>query len=88
MIGIFGGPAQAASRTMLSRLAPPAMIGEFYGLYALSGKATAFIAPLVVGLVTGMAQSQRAGIAVILGFLVLGLLLMLPVRETRAQAAA
>ncbi len=87
MIGIFGGPAQAASRTMLSRLAPPAMIGEFYGLYALSGKATAFIAPLVVGLVTGMAQSQRAGIAVILVFLVLGLLLMLPVRETRAQAA-
>ena len=88
MIGIFGGPAQAASRTMVSRLAPPAMIGEFYGLYALSGKATAFIAPLVVGLVTGMAQSQRAGVAAILVFLVVGLLLLLPVREERLEAAA
>ncbi len=87
MIGIFGGPAQAASRTMLSRLAPSAMIGEFYGLYALSGRATAFIAPLVVAMITGMAQSQRAGVAAILIFLVLGLLLMLPVREQRSQAA-
>lgn len=88
MIGIFGGPAQAASRTMLSRLAPPEMIGEFYGLYALSGKATAFIAPLVVGAITGMAQSQRAGIAAILVFLAVGLLLMLPVREQRSEAVA
>jgi len=85
MIGIFGGPAQAASRTMLSRLAPVEKIGEFYGLYALSGKATAFIAPFAVAAVTGLAGSQRAGIAVILVFLIVGLLLMLPVREERAQ---
>ncbi|MDP6689653.1 MAG: MFS transporter, partial [Alphaproteobacteria bacterium] len=88
MIGIFGGPAQAASRTMVSRLVPVDKIGEFYGLYALSGKATAFIAPLAVGLITGMTQSQRAGIAAILVFLTLGLLLMLPVREERANRPA
>ncbi len=88
LIGIFGGPAQAASRTMVSRLVPPEKIGEFYGLYALSGKATAFIAPLTVGVVTGFAQSQRAGIAIILVFLILGLILMLPVREERTEAAA
>jgi UMF1 family MFS transporter len=87
MIGIFGGPAQAASRTMLSRLAPVEKIGEFYGLYALCGKATAFLAPFAVALITGAAESQRAGIAVILVFLVLGLLLMLPVREERAETA-
>ena len=85
MIGIFGGPAQAASRTMLSRLAPVEKIGEFYGLYALSGKATAFIAPFAVAAVTGLAGNQRAGIAVILVFLIVGLLLMFPVREERAQ---
>ena len=85
MIGIFGGPAQAASRTMLSRLAPVEKIGEFYGLYALCGKATAFIAPFAVALVTGLAGSQRTGIAVILVFLIVGLLLMLPVREERAE---
>jgi len=85
MVGMFGGPAQAASRTMVSRLVPVEKIGEFYGLYALSGKATAFIAPLVVALITGMLQSQRAGIAAIVVFLALGLLLMLPVREERAK---
>ncbi len=87
MIGIFGGPAQAASRTMLARLAPPKMIGEFYGLYALSGKATAFIAPLVIGIVTGVANSQRIGIATIVVFLVVGGLMMLAVREERSPAA-
>ena len=87
LIGIFGGPAQAASRTMLARLAPPKMIGEFYGLYALSGKATAFIAPLVIGIVTGVADSQRIGIATIVIFLVVGGLMMLAVREARSPAA-
>ena len=87
MIGVFGGPAQAASRTMISRLAPVEKIGEFYGLYALSGKATAFIAPFAVAGITGFAQSQRYGVAVILVFLILGLLLMLLVREERSQVA-
>ena len=87
MIGIFSGPAQAASRTMVARLAPVEKIGEFYGLYALSGKATAFIAPLVVGVVTGISQSQRAGVSTILLFLIIGLLLMLFVREERATTA-
>ena len=40
-----------------------------------------------IALITGAAESQRAGIAVILVFLVLGLLLMLPVREERAETA-
>ena len=87
MIGVFGGPAQAASRTMISRLAPVEKIGEFYGLYALSGKATAFVAPFAVAGITGFAQSQQYGVAVILVFLILGLLLMLLVREERSQVA-
>jgi len=86
LIGICGGPAQAASRTMVSRLVEPSMVGEFYGLYALSGKATAFLAPFAVAVVTGLYDSQRAGVSVILVFLAVGLLLMLPVREERSQA--
>jgi UMF1 family MFS transporter len=81
VIGMCGGPAQAASRAMVTRLAPTAMIGEFYGLFALSGKATAFAAPFAVAVVTGIFISQRAGIAVILAFLVIGGLLMLRVRD-------
>ncbi len=85
LIGLSGGPAQAASRTFLARLAPPEMMNEFFGLYALSGKATSFIAPLVIGLVTAAAGHQRAGLFVVLGFLFVGLLLLLPVREEVAR---
>jgi len=86
LIGISGGPAQAASRTLVSRLSPPALVGKFYGLYALSGKATAFIAPFTVAAITGIYDSQRAGISIIIAFLVVGLLLLLPVRERRTEA--
>ncbi|MCH7816089.1 MAG: MFS transporter, partial [Proteobacteria bacterium] len=40
-IGLFIGPAQAASRSLMARLAPPEVRSELFGLYALSGKATA-----------------------------------------------
>lgn len=86
LLGIFGGPMQAASRTMVARLSPPSMIGAFYGLYALTGKATAFIAPFALAVVTDALVSQRAGLVVIFVFLVIGYLLMVPVREEQARA--
>ena len=84
--GAASGPAQAASRTLLARVAPASMMGEFFGLYALSGKATSFMAPLAVALLTSAFASQRAGISVILVFLVVGLGLLLFVSEERAPA--
>lgn len=83
LLGICMGPMQAASRTMIGRLAPPEMIGEFYGLFALSGKATAFLAPFTVAVVTQIANNQRAGLVVIFVFLVAGWVLLLGVRESR-----
>ncbi|MCW5752313.1 MAG: MFS transporter [Alphaproteobacteria bacterium] len=85
LLGVFGGPLQAASRTMMARLAPPGMVGEFYGMYSLSGKATAFLAPFVVARATDGFDSQRAGLAAIAVFLVVGFLLMIPVREEQAE---
>ena len=81
LIGFFGGPAQAASRTLLARLAPREMAGEFYGLFAMSGKATAFLAPLTIGLMTAAFADPRMGMTVILAFLTAGFWLLLPVRE-------
>ena len=52
LLGFCMGPMQAASRTMIGRLAPPGMVGEFFGLFALSGRATAWMAPLAIGIVT------------------------------------
>ncbi len=82
-LGIFVGPAQAASRSLMARLAPADMRTEMFGLYALSGKATAFLGPLAFAFATDLFDSQRAGMATILVFLALGLSLLLPVREPR-----
>ncbi|MFT6579936.1 MAG: UMF1 family MFS transporter [Alphaproteobacteria bacterium] len=82
-LGVFVGPAQAASRSLMVGLSPPDMQTEMFGLYALSGKATAFAGPLLVGAVTAAFDSQRAGMAVIVVFFVAGLILLLPVREPR-----
>ena len=85
--GVFVGPILASSRTMVARIAPREMISEAYGLYTLTGKATAFAAPFLVAVVTAATQSQRAGFAVILVFLVLGLWGLSWVREERAVLA-
>jgi len=85
--GMVVGPVLASSRTMVARLAPTTMVSEVYGLYTLTGKATAFAAPFLVAVVTQATQNQRAGFAVILVFLVLGLFGLLWVKEERAEAA-
>ncbi len=82
-LGIFFGPAQSASRSLMARLAPPNLYAEMFGLFALSGKATAFLGPFLFGFVTDLAGTQRAGLATILGFFVVGLALLIPVPDAR-----
>lgn len=82
-LGLFIGPAQSASRSMMARLAPEKLRTEMFGLYAFSGRATAFLGPIAFGFATGLFGSQRAGMATILIFLAAGLLLLIPVREPR-----
>jgi UMF1 family MFS transporter len=82
LLGICTGPMQAASRTLIGRLAPPGMSGKFYGLFALSGRATVWMAPMAIAIVTTATQAPRWGVAVILPFLLVGfVLLWLGVRE-------
>jgi UMF1 family MFS transporter len=81
MLGIFVGPAQAASRTLMARLAPPEMETEMFGLYALAGKAVSFIGPTAFALATQLSGSQRGGMAMIIALFVLGGALLLFVRE-------
>lgn len=76
LLGLFLGPAQAASRTFMARIAPPGDVNVCFGLYALSGKVTAFAGPAVLALVTSATDSQRAGMATILAFLAAGGLLL------------
>jgi len=71
-LGIFFGPVQAASRSLMARITPEGTEGEMFGLYALSGKATAFVGPWIVAAITAATDSQRWGMASVLPFLVIG----------------
>jgi UMF1 family MFS transporter len=81
LIGAAGGPLQAASRTLLIRLAPQDRIAQYFGLFALTGKVTSFVGPLLIGLITAVTESQKAGMAVLVVFFVAGLALLARVRE-------
>ena len=86
LLGIFVGPTQAASRSLMARMAPPELRTEMFGLYALTGKITAYIGPFLLGTVTFWTGSQRWGIATILVFFVVGGLLLLPLKEPVSDA--
>ena len=75
MIGVFIGSIQSSSRTALISLSDSKNINSLFGIYAMSGKVTNFLGPLLVATFTTMFESQKAGMATILIFLVLGLFL-------------
>jgi UMF1 family MFS transporter len=81
LIGAAGGPLQAASRTLLIRLAPRDRIAQYFGLFALTGKVTSFIGPLLIGIVTAATASQKSGMAVLILFFTFGLVLLMRVEE-------
>jgi UMF1 family MFS transporter len=81
LIGAAGGPLQAASRTLLIRMAPQDRIAQYFGLFALTGKVTSFVGPLLIGAITAITASQKAGMAVLVLFFVAGLVLLARVRD-------
>jgi UMF1 family MFS transporter len=86
-VGIFVGPAQSASRTLMARLAPADKRTEMFGLYAFTGKATAFLGPFLFGTATYVFGTQRAGMATILVMFVVGAVLLWQVQEPRRGIA-
>ena len=75
----------ANSRAMMAKIAPPERMTEFFGLFALSGEATAFAAPVAVALATRASGSQQWGMVATVAFLATGFVLLLFVREERAE---
>ncbi|KAB7614683.1 MFS transporter [Amylibacter sp. SFDW26] len=80
LIGGAGGAIQASSRTMMVFQANKERMTEAFGLYALSGRATAFLAPGLIALFTDLTQSQRLGILPVAVLLLIGLVLLVWVR--------
>ena len=83
----FVGPAQAASRTMMSRLSADDRQGEAFGLYATTGRAVSFLAPAAWTVFVGL-FSPIYGIIGLMLILVIGLLLLISVRAEAAPQAA
>jgi MFS transporter, UMF1 family len=92
---LFVGPAQSAARSYLARLIPEGRSGEVFGLYATTGRAISFLSPLFFGaaIQIGVAlkhedNSQYWGILGIVVLLIVGLVVMLKVREITPEQAA
>lgn len=86
-LGIFIGPVQSASRSLMARMTPAGMESEMFGLFALSGKVTAFVGPWLVGAIALSYDSQRLALATVLPFLAIGGLVLLSVREPSRPVA-
>ena len=80
LIGAAGGAMQSASRTMVVWQSNPARMTEAFGLYALSGKATTFLAPMLIAIASDLSGSQRIGVLPIAGLFLLGLILLIWVK--------
>ena len=76
LIGGLGGTLQAASRTLMVRHAKPEAPTESFGLYGLTGRATAFLAPFLIGVATTITGSARLGVSPVIGLFIIGLILL------------
>ena len=88
IIGIFVGPNQSASRSLMGRFIPREAENEFFGFYAFSGKLTAFLGPFLLGVLTQMTGSQRAGVSVVVVMFLIGLGLLIFVDEKEGIKSA
>ena len=87
LVGVFAGPNQSASRSLMARFVPARHESEFFGFFAFSGKVTSFLGPALLG-VLSEAYSQRVGVASLLVFFAIGGLLLWRVDERRGIEAA
>jgi UMF1 family MFS transporter len=102
--GVAMAGAQSVSRTMVAVFAPPGQSAEFYGFFAVVGRTSSFVGPIVFGLLAAEAalwyqsqgqdamlaeqSGQRLAILSIVAFLVAGLVLLAFVDEGKARKAA
>jgi UMF1 family MFS transporter len=88
VLATFISAAFSTSRSMMARIAPISMMSQFFGLYALSGSATAFLGHGMVTFFTSLFESQSIGLGSAVLLLVIGLLLMHWVVENRSEIPA
>ncbi|MDH7501023.1 MAG: MFS transporter, partial [candidate division NC10 bacterium] len=78
--GLGLGTIQAASRAFLAQFVPPGKEAEYFGVYALAGKSSAILGPLLFGYLSSTFGSQRPAILSVAAFFLVGMLLLASVR--------
>ncbi len=86
LVGLVAGPLNASSRSLMARLSPEGKMAQFFGFYALSGKATSWAPPIGITIVTSLTGIPRLSIAVVLPFLLVGLIVLLRVKVAKPAA--
>ncbi|MBH75813.1 MAG: MFS transporter [Flavobacteriales bacterium] len=78
LIGIMTGPSQSCSRSLMARLTPFEKTNEFFGFYAFTGKATAFLGPFIFALLS--VYSPQLGLLIVVLFFLIGYLIFKPLK--------
>ncbi|MFD0916691.1 MFS transporter [Pseudahrensia aquimaris] len=86
LIGAAGGSLQASSRTLMADQADDDNMTEAFGLYALSGRASSFLAPAMIAMATDFFGNQRIGIMPLIPLFLIGLFLLPWVQQRNAKA--
>ena len=84
LVGAVLGGVQASSRALMALLSPEHIRNEAFGFFSISGKFASIFGPLLFGGVSQVSGSARYGVLSVLPFLVVGLILILMVKEPRA----
>jgi len=74
LIGLMVGPNQSCSRSLMAKLTPKEKQNEFFGFFALTGKATSFLGPILFGIIT-FNFSQQVALWVVIFLFLIGLIL-------------
>lgn len=69
LLGTMIGPNQSCSRSFMSQIIPIEKKNEFFGFFALTGKATSFLGPLLFGIITTLHSQQFALLSVVVFFI-------------------
>jgi len=88
VIALALGGSQALSRSLYSRLIPAGGEATFFGLYELSQRATAWVGPLIFGIVVGATGSYRQAILSLIVLLLSGMAVLALTDTGRAERAA
>jgi UMF1 family MFS transporter len=88
LLCLFIGPAQASARTLLLRMTAEGKEGVAFGLYTMTGRAVAPLAPFLFSTFVAVFGATRAGIGGLMLVLAAGFVAMLAVRVPRRSAVA